>query len=98
MLSPYTGAARQTYEKIHTIGAYIPGHFYPFKDTYYYINQKGYMHILLLSALTFKGRKQFYVSDHMLTKDNMLKESGQRTRLYDTKQAAIDAILEVIKP
>lgn len=97
MLIPYTGEALKTYEKIHTLRTYQHNKLYPFKDTFYYINPKGYMHIFLLSALNFKGRKQFYISDQILTKDNMLKESGQHSRLYDTKEAAIESILREAK-
>lgn len=93
MLIPYTGEALKTYEKIHTLSIYEHNKLYPFRDTYYYINSKGYLHIFLLSALNFKGKRQFYISDQMLTKDNMLKEAGQYTRLYDTKEAAIESLL-----
>ena len=52
------------------------------------------MHIYLLSAVNFRGSKQDYISDNLLTKDNMLKESGQHSRLYDTKEAAIESLKE----
>ena len=94
MLIPYTGEALKTYEKIHTLSLYEHNKLYPFRDTYYYINSKGYLHIYLLSALNFRGKKQFYISDQMLTKDNMLKEAGQHSRLYDTKEAAIESLLQ----
>ena len=93
MINPYTGEALKTYEKIHTLNFYEVNKLYPFKDTFYFINQKGYMHIYLLSALNFRGSKRYYISDNLLTKDNMLKESGQHSRLYDTKEAAIESIL-----
>lgn len=93
MLIPYTGEALKTYEKIHTLSIYEHNKLYPFRDTYYYINSKGYLHIFLLSALNFKGKRQFYISDQMLTKDNILKEAGQHSRLYDTKEAAIESLL-----
>ena len=96
MLIPYTGEALKTYEKIHTLKLYEHDHLYPFKDTYYYINSKGYLHIYLLSAVNFKGSKSFYISDMLLTKDNMLKEAGQHSRLYDTKQATIESLMEGI--
>ena len=97
MLIPYTGEALKTYEKIHTLRSYEHNKLYPFRDTYYYINSKGYLHILLLSALNYKGKREFYISDQMLTKDNMLKETGQHSRLYDTKEAAIEFILQEAK-
>lgn len=93
MLIPYTGEALKTYEKIHTLSIYEHNKLYPFKDTYYYINNKGYLHILLLSALRYKDRRSFYISDNLLTKDNELKEAGQYTCLYDTKEAAIESLL-----
>lgn len=93
MLIPYTGAALATYEKIHKLTIYETNKLYPFNGSYYFINSKGYMHILLLSALSFKGRKSFYISDNLLTKDNKLRNVGQFTRLYDTKKAAIESIL-----
>jgi hypothetical protein len=94
MILPYTGAALASYEKIHVLSSYKTNELYPFKDTYYYINKKGYLHILLLSALSFKGRRSFYISDNLLTKDNKLQNVGQFTRLYDTKAAAIEALKE----
>lgn len=97
MLIPYTGEALKTYEKIHTLRSYEHNKLYPFRDTFYYINSKGYLHIYLLSALSFKGKREFYISDQMLTKDNMLKETGQHSRLYDTKEAAIEFILQEAK-
>lgn len=97
MLIPYTGEALKTYEKIHKLRSYEHNKLYPFKDTYYYINSKGYLHIFLLSALNFKGSKRYYISDNILTKDNMLKEAGQHSRLYDTKNAAIESILRETK-
>ena len=92
MIIPYTGEALKTYERIHILKVYEHNKLYPFKDTFYYINKKGYMHIFLLSALNFHGKKQFYITDNMLTKDNMLKEAGQHSRLYDTKEAAIESL------
>lgn len=94
MLIPYTGAALESYEKINILSSYKTNRLYPFKDTYYYINKKGYLHILLLSALSYNGRKSFYISDNLLTKDNKLQNVGQFTRLYDTKAAAIEALKE----
>jgi hypothetical protein len=94
MLIPYTGAALASYKKIHVLSSYKINELYPFKDTFYYINSKGYMHILLLSALNYRGSKRYYISDNLLTKDNMIKETGQHSRLYDTKQAAIEFILQ----
>ena len=96
MLIPYTGEALKTYEKIHTLRSYEHNKLYPFRDTFYYINSKGYLHIYLLSALSFKGKREFYISDQMLTKDNTLKETGQHSRLYDTKEAAIESILQEV--
>lgn len=96
MLIPYTGEALKTYKKIHTLRSYEHNKLYPFRDTFYYINSKGYLHIYLLSALSFKGKREFYISDQMLTKDNMLKETCQHSRLYDTKEAAIESILQEV--
>ena len=96
MLIPYTGEALKTYEKIHTLRSYEHNKLYPFRDTFYYINSKGYLHIYLWSALSFKGKREFYISDQMLTKDNTLKETGQHSRLYDTKEAAIESILQEV--
>lgn len=90
MIIPYTGEALKTYEKIHTLRTYEHNKLYPFKDTFYYISDKGYLHVYLLSGVNFNGSKRYYIANMLLTKDNMLKEAGQHSRLYDTKAAAIE--------
>ena len=90
MLVPYSGAALETYNKIHTLRSYETNKLYPFRDTFYYINTKGYLHIYLISVLSFRGHRQYYIANNMLTKDNMLKEATQHSKLFDTKEAAIE--------
>lgn len=94
MINPYTGEALKTYDKIHSLRVYETNKLYPFKDTFYFINAKGYMHILTLNSLTYNSRKSFYIADNLLTKTNELKNVGQYTRLYDTKIEAIEALKE----
>ncbi len=96
MIRPYSGPALESYEKIHKLTSYNTNKLYPFRDTYYFINQKGYMHILLLSGLRFKGTRSFYISDNLLTKDNKLQEVKQFTKTYPTKEAAIEALKDIV--
>lgn len=97
MLIPYTGAALATYERIHKLTIYEANKLYPFNGFYYFINTKGYMHILTMSALNFNNQKRYYIADNLLTKSNTLKESAQVTKLYNTKPEAIQALKEIIE-
>ena len=45
---------------------------------YFYINTKGYYHIIIPSKVNFNGKFAYYqIVDYLLTKDNMLKECSR---------------------
>lgn len=94
MLSPYTGAALETYEKMKgDLKAYTPNKLYKNYGKYFFINSKGYMHIYAISGATLNDRKVFYIADYMLTKDNTLKESSS-SKFFDTTTAAAEYFRE----
>ena len=96
MLSPYSGAAATTFNKMLdglkswtankiSLNSY---------GRYFYINSKGYMHIYATKRTNFNGRTLYSIADYMLTKDNQLKESGE-SRYFDTPQQLNDYFKEV---
>ena len=76
----YSGKTLETEEKIKgDISAYYTNKVY--KNTnyniYWFINQRGYLHILSPSRVTMNGKIIGYaIHDYMLTKDNMLDDKG----------------------
>ena len=76
----YSGKALETEEKIKgDISAYYTNKVY--KNTnyniYWFINQRGYLHVLRPSNVTMNGKIIGYaINDYMLTKDNMLDDKG----------------------
>lgn len=96
MILPYSGPALETYEKIHALRTYKHNKLYPFKDTYYFLNNKGYLHILLLSAVKYNNTRSFYISDNLLTNNNQLREVKQFTKTYSTKNEAIEALKAIV--
>ena len=76
----YSEKALETEEKIKgDISAYYTNKVY--KNTnyniYWFINQRGYLHVLRPSNVTMNGKIIGYaIHDYMLTKDNMLDDKG----------------------
>ena len=76
----YSGKTLETEEKIKgDISAYCTNKVY--KNTnyniYWFINSKGYLHVLRSSNVTMNGKIIGYaIHDYMLTKDNMLDDKG----------------------
>lgn len=92
-LSPYTGEARQTYDRVHTLRCYSPNALYISPNNkIYYINNKGYMHVYDVSRSIFNNRPIYSIIDMMLTTDNMLKESSRReySNLEEIKAAFLE--------
>lgn len=91
MLIPYTGKALETYSKIHNMNIYEQNTYYKFKDhIYYYVNSKGYLHVVMIDTIKINGKKNLYISNQMLTKDNILKETSYDPHYYDDIEAAKD--------
>lgn len=62
-------------------------------NLYWYINQNGYLHILGIRKVIYVGKILHYaISDNLLTKDNMLKETN-----YYGNYKTPDEVLERIK-
>lgn len=77
MVSPYDYRTEEIRKKI--LGnkkSYISNKYYKSAegDFYYYINTKGYYHIITPRKVKFNGNFFYEIVDYLLTKDNMLKE------------------------
>ena len=95
----YTGAALATYEKIQAeIDNIYINKIYQSKTAkaLFYINNRGYMHILTAGKTTFNNRTTYHLTDNILTKDNKLQNKGSYTKEHDTIEGVQDAILEMI--
>lgn len=60
--------------------SYIPNKYYkPAEGNFcFYINTKGYYHIIIPSKVNINGKFAYYqIIDYLLTKDNMLKECSR---------------------
>lgn len=98
MLSPYDIRTEETRQAITgNISSYYTNKYYPVKgakNTYFYINQRGYLHIVRPCKVKFDGRFSHYeISDVLLTSDNMLKETSC-TGYYKTIEEAVNSIEE----
>ena len=95
----YSGKALETEEKIKgDISAYYTNKVY--KNTnyniYWFINQRGYLHVLRPSNVTMNGKIIGYaIHDYMLTKDNMLQDKGVLHR-FSTIEEVCNKMEELI--
>jgi hypothetical protein len=92
MLSPYTGAARETFERIHTGRSYYPGKPYRSPEgLIYYINKAGFLHAYKASKSSTPGKSIiiYNLIDYRLNKNNTLTESG--ATYYSTPEALKEA-------
>ena len=91
----YTGAALDTFERIHPTSDYIPNQLYKTAEGHlYYINTHGYMHILTGSReKSADGTKYYCIVDNLLTADNHLHESCKT--FYTTAAAAREKVKEM---
>ena len=80
MIGVYNGEALKTMEKIMgNVRSYYPNQTYKNNQysIYWFINSKGYLHVLRPSNVTMNGKIIGYaIHDYMLTKDNMLDDKG----------------------
>ena len=78
MLSPYDVRTEKVRQAITEDIPYYTNKYYPVKgvkDTYWYINQRGYLHIIRPCKVNMNGKFLHYeISDVLLTPDNRLKE------------------------
>ena len=80
MIGVYSGESLKTMEKImDNVRSYYSNKTYKNNqyNIYWFINSKGYLHILSPSRVTMNGKIIGYaIHDYMLTKDNMLDDKG----------------------
>ena len=100
MVGVYSGEALKTMEKImDNVRSYYSNQTYKNNqyNIYWFINQKGYLHVLRPSNVTMNGKIIGYaINDYMLTKDNMLDDKGMIFQ-SDTPQEIADRLEEMIK-
>ena len=96
----YSKKALETMEKIMgSVKSYYPNKVYQNEqyNIYWFINSKGYMHVLRLSKVNINGKISGYaINDFMLTKDNMLDDKGMIFQA-DTPQKIVYRLEEMIK-
>ena len=100
MIGVYNGEALKTMEKIMgNVRSYYPNQTYKNNqyNIYWFINSKGYLHVLRPSNVTMNGKIIGYaINDYMLTKDNMLDDKGMIFQ-SDTPQEIAGRLEEMIK-
>ena len=100
MIGVYSGESLKTMEKImDNVRSYYPNQTYKNNqyNIYWFINSKGYLHVLRPSIEKMNGRIiNYIIKDFMLTKDNMLQDKGVLYRfntieeVYDNLQGLIN--------
>lgn len=100
MIGVYSGESLKTMEKImDNVRRYYPNQTYKNNqyNIYWFVNSKGYLHVLRPSNVTMNGKIIGYaINDYMLTKDNMLDDKGMIFQ-SDTPQEIADRLEEMIK-
>ena len=95
----YSGEALATKEKIMaTITAYTVNQVYKNHEhnIYWFINSKGYMHVLRPCNVRLDGKIIYYaIEDYLLTKDNMLESKGHNGR-YGSVQAVVEELENMV--
>ena len=95
MIGVYNGEALKTMEKImDNVRSYYPNQIYKNNqyNIYWFINSKGYLHVLRPSNVTMNGKIIGYaIHDYMLTKDNMLDDKGILFQA-DTQKEIVDRL------
>ena len=95
MLAPYDNRTEETRRRIYgNRESYIPNKVYKSAEGgfYFYINTKGYYHILKPCRVRYDGEFSHYeITDSLLTKENTLREVSSRG-YYKTREECIQAI------
>jgi hypothetical protein len=99
MIGVYSGESLKTMEKImDNVRSYYPNQTYKNNqyNIYWFINSKGYLHVLRPATEKLNGRIVNYtIKDFMLTKDNMLKDKGVLYR-FSTIEEVYNKMEELI--
>ena len=94
-IGKYSGEALATMEKIMgNITSYYPNKVYKNSEynLYWFINSKGYMHVLKPCRVTLDGKFLHYaIEDNLLTTDNMVQSKGNNGN-YTTIQEVIEEL------
>ena len=95
MLIPYDQKTQETRNRIMgSRNSYSPNKYYKSAEGnfYFYINTKGYYHIVRPCRIKYDGEFSHYcIMDYLLTKEDTLKQTKEYG-VYKTKEAAIEAI------
>lgn len=74
MLSPYDKRTETTRELIHNNNSYIVNEIYQHSSGFlYYINQRGYFHIIKIAKEKVCDTILYCINDYILTVDNTIK-------------------------
>lgn len=99
MVSPYDDRTAETRNRIFGDRiSYVPNKRYKSAEGnfYFYINTKGYYHIVKPCKINYDGQFSHYeISDSLLTRDGTLKEVSCRG-CFETRDDAVRAIEERI--
>ena len=99
MIGVCSGESLKTMEKImDNVRSYYPNQTYKNNqyNIYWFINSKGYLHVLRPSIEKMNGRIiNYIIKDFMLTKDNMLQDKGVLYR-FNTIEEVYDKMEELI--
>ena len=94
-IGKYSGEALVTMEKIMgDTTSYYPNKVYKNAkyNLYWFINSKGYMHVLKPCRVTLDGKLLHYaIEDNLLTTDNMVQSKGSNGN-YTTVQEVIEEL------
>lgn len=95
MISPYDYRTEETRNRIFgDRKSFVPNQYYKSAegDFYFYINTKGYYHIVKPCKINYNGQFSHYeIRDCLLTKDGNLKEVSSRG-YYGKREDVIKAI------
>lgn len=95
MLCPYKGAALSTLERIKgAVTSYFVNQIYKNEqyNLYWFINSKGYVHVLKPCKVLLNGKFLHYaIEDNLLTTDNMVQSKGTDGR-YGTLKEVIEEL------
>ena len=98
MIGVYSGESLKTMEKIMgNVRSYYQNQTYKNNqyNIYWFINSKGYLHVLRPSNVTMNGKIiEYAINDYMLTKDNMLDDKGILFQA-DTQKEIADRLEEM---
>ena len=99
MIGTYSGESLKAMEKImDNVRSYYQNQTYKNNqyNIYWFINSKGYLHVLRPATEKLNGRIVNYtIKDFMLTKDNMLQDKGVLYR-FSTIEEVYDKMEELI--